>query len=134
MAISTEGSVDNLARLRSRATNLELVLADVAERDPAAGRHRRTVRGRPCLRELPAGRSFGTRRRLDLEDLDGKSVLIRPPGSGAAATSTVLFDAAGLGDHIEMLRLRLRDGPKALTAGSVVGVGVVGRRSHTGDL
>ena len=37
VAISTEGSVDNLARLRSRATNLELVLADVAERDRAAG-------------------------------------------------------------------------------------------------
>ena len=36
-AVSTEGSVDNLARLRSGDVGMGLALADVAERDRAAG-------------------------------------------------------------------------------------------------
>jgi len=37
-AVPTEGSIDNLARMRSGEADLGLALADVAERDLATGR------------------------------------------------------------------------------------------------
>ena len=54
--VPTEGSVDNLARLRSGDADMGLALADVAERDLATGPSRnRTPGGGPGVRELSAG-------------------------------------------------------------------------------
>ena len=54
-----------------------------------------------------------------LSDLQGRRVSIGPPGSGAAATSEVLFEAAGLRSRVDMLRYRLRDGLARLADGSM---------------
>jgi TRAP transporter TAXI family solute receptor len=118
--ISTEGSVDNLARLRSGDVDLGLALADVAERDRAT----EPVETAPLavarvyenylqvvVRDAAAPRQ--------LADLQGLRVSIGPGGSGAAATSEVLFDATGLGGRVEMLRYRLHDGLARLADGRV---------------
>ncbi len=119
-AVSTEGSIDNIARLRSGETEMGLALADVAERDRASGPMETApvavarvyenylqvvVRDATALHQLA--------------DLEGRPVSIGPPGSGAAATSEVLFEAAGLRGRIIMVRCRLRDGLAGLSDGSL---------------
>jgi len=118
--LPTEGSVENLARLRSGDADMGLALADVSERDRATG-----PAGSPpqavarvyenylqvILRDPAAAQV--------ISDLAGMRVSIGPPGSGAAATSEVLFEAAGLGGRVEMLRFRLRDGLARLADGRV---------------
>ena len=118
--ISTEGSVDNLARLRSGDVDLGLALADVTERDLAAG----PVGNAPLVvarvyenylqvivRDSASARG--------LTDLEGQRVSIGPGGSGAAATSEVLFEAAGLRGRVDMLRYRLHEGLARLADGGV---------------
>jgi uncharacterized protein len=119
-AISTEGSVDNLARLRSGDADLGLALADVAERDLATGPE--------GTAPLAVARVYENYLQVivrdsaavhGLTDLDGQRVSIGPGGSGAAATSEVLFEAAGLGGRVDMLRYRLHEGLGRLADGSV---------------
>ena len=119
-AVSTEGSVDNLARLRSGETEFGLALADVAERDRATGP--------PGTAPLAVARVYENYLQVvvrdaaavhRLADLGARRVSIGPGGSGAAATSEVLFDAAGLRGRVDMLRLRLRDGLARLADDSV---------------
>jgi TRAP transporter TAXI family solute receptor len=119
-AVSTEGSVDNLARLRSSEAGMGLALADVAERDRATG----PVDTAP----LAVARVYENYLQVvvrdsapvhQLSDLEGLRVSIGPAGSGAAATSEVLFEAAGLGGRVDMLRYRLRDGLARLADGSI---------------
>jgi len=55
----------------------------------------------------------------ELSDLEGHRVSIGPGGSGAAATSEVLFDAAGLRDRVDMQRYRLHEGLVRLADGGV---------------
>jgi TRAP transporter TAXI family solute receptor len=119
-AVPTEGSVDNLARLRSSEVGMGLALADVAERDRATG----PVETAP----LAVARVYENYLQVvvrdsapvhQLADLQGLRVSIGPGGSGAAATSQVLFEAAGLGGRIDMLRYRLRDGLARLADRSV---------------
>jgi len=119
-AVSTEGSVDNLRRLRAGEVGFGLALADVAEGDRAAG----PIESAP----LAVARVYENYLQVvvrdatpvhSLKDLAGKSVSIGPGGSGAAATSEVLFDAAGLRGRVDMRRYRLRDGLAGLADGSL---------------
>lgn len=122
-AISTEGSVDNLRRLRAGEVDLGLALADVTERDRAAGP--------PDTAPMAVARVYENYLQVvvradttivSLEDLAGESISIGPAGSGAAATSEVLFAAAGLSDRVDMRRLRLRDGLAGLADRSLAAV------------
>ena len=119
-AVSTEGSVDNLARLRSGEADLGLALADVVERDlatgPAGTAPLAVARVYENYLQLVVRDSASAHR---LTDLEGQRVSIGPGGSGAAATSEVLFEAAGLGGRVDMLRYRLRDGLAHLADGNV---------------
>ena len=119
-AVPTEGSVDNLARLRSGEADLGLALADVVERDLATG---------PAdTAPLAVARVYENYLQVvvrdsasahGLTDLEGQRVSIGPAGSGAAATSEVLFEAAGLRGRVDMLRYRLHDGLATLSDGGV---------------
>jgi TRAP transporter TAXI family solute receptor len=119
-AISTEGSVDNLARLRSGEADLGLALADVVERDLATGPG--------ATAPVAVARVYENYLQVvvrdstpahELSDLEGHRVSIGPGGSGAAATSEVLFDAAGLRDRVDMQRYRLHEGLVRLADGGV---------------
>lgn len=119
-AVPTEGSVDNITRLRSGQGDFGLALADVAERDRVAGP--------PDTAPLAVARVYENYLQVvvraseplhELIDLRGRRVSIGPVGSGAAATSEVLFDAAGLGGQVEMLRYRLHEGLARLADGGV---------------
>jgi uncharacterized protein len=118
--VPTEGSVENLARLRSSDVDMGLVLADVAERDrsaaPAATAPEAVARVYENYLQVvvPDAAGIGA-----LSDLAGRRVSIGPGGSGAAATSEVMFDAAGMRDRVDMLRLRLRDGLAGLLDGTL---------------
>ncbi|MGY4647359.1 TAXI family TRAP transporter solute-binding subunit [Mycobacterium sp. URHB0021] len=118
--LPTEGSVENLARLRSGDADMGLALADVAERDratgPAGSPPQAVARVYENYLQVILRESAAAQR---LPDLAGMRVSIGPPGSGAAATSEVLFEAAGLGGRVEMLRFRLRDGLARLADGGV---------------
>jgi TRAP transporter TAXI family solute receptor len=118
--LPTEGTVENLARLRSGDVDLGLALADVAERDRADGAAGTAPQAvarvyenylQVIVRESAAAKQ--------LSDLAGMRVSIGPAGSGAAATSEVLFEGAGLRGRVEMLNYRLRDGLARLADGSV---------------
>ena len=54
-----------------------------------------------------------------LSDLQGKRVSFGAARSGAAATSAVLFEAAGLRGRVDMLTFRLREALARLADGSV---------------
>jgi TRAP transporter TAXI family solute receptor len=119
-AVSTEGSVENLARLRSGEAEMGLALADVAERDRATGSAatapQAVARVYENYLQVVVRDSAAVRQ---LNDLEGQRVSIGPPGSGAAMTSEVLFDAAALRDRVDMRRYRLRDGLAGLADGSL---------------
>ena len=119
-AVPTEGTVDNLARLRSSTLGMGLALADVAERDRATGpvdtAPLAVARVYENYLQVIVRDSAPARR---LADLRGLRVSIGPAGSGAAATSEVLFGAAGLGGRVDMRRYRLHDGLARLADGSI---------------
>ena len=118
--VPTEGSVENLARLRSGDVHLGLALADVAERDratgPVATAPKALARVYENYLQVVVRDSAAAR---ELEDLRGLRVSIGPGGSGAAMTSEVLFAAAGLDGRVDMVRYRLRDGLAGLADDSV---------------
>lgn len=109
--LPTEGTVENLGRLRSGDVDLGLGLADVAERDratgPLASAPHAVARVYENYLQVIVRDSAPVHR---ISDLNGMRVSIGPAGSGAAATSEVLFDAAGLHGRVEVLNYRLRDG------------------------
>jgi uncharacterized protein len=119
-AISTEGSVDNLAQLRSGDVDLGLALADIVERDlatgPAGTAPLAVARVYENYLQVVVRDSASVR---GLTDLDRKRVSIGPAGSGAAATSEVLFEAADLRGRVDMLSYRLHDGLAGLADGGV---------------
>jgi TRAP transporter TAXI family solute receptor len=118
--LATEGTVENLARLRSGDVDLGLALADVAEGDQATGpagtAPRSVARGYENYLQVIVRESSPAKQ---LSDCQGMRVSIGPSGSGAAATSEVLVEAAGLRGRVEMLNYRLRDGLARLADGSV---------------
>src|SRR5689334_15230597 len=118
--IPTEGSIENLARLRSGGADLALALADVAEHDLAAGPRdtapQAVARVYENYLQVVVRDSVAAQH---LSDLQGGRVSIDPGGSGAAATSEVLFDAAGLRGRVTLLNYRLRDGLAGLANGDL---------------
>lgn len=109
--LPTEGTVENLSRLRSGDVDMGLALVDVAERDCATGPADTTPQAvarvyenylQVIVREGAAVQQ--------ISDLQSKRVSIGPRGSGAAVTSQVLFEAAELHLRVDMLNYRLRDG------------------------
>jgi uncharacterized protein len=118
--VATDGSVDNLARLRSADVDMGLSLADVAERDRATGpvgtAPQAVARVYENYLQVVVRDSAGVHQ---LADLQGRRVSIGPGGSGAAATSEVLFEAAGLRGRVDTLNYHLKDGLARLADGSV---------------
>ena len=118
--LPTEGTVENLARLRSGEVDMGLALADVAERDRATGpaetAPQAVARVYENYLQVIVRDSAPVHR---LADLQGQRVSIGPAGSGAAVTSEVLFEAAGLRGRVDMLRYRLSDGLARLADGSL---------------
>lgn len=118
--IPTEGSVDNLARLRSADVDMALALADVAERDRAGGAvgtaPQAVARVYENYLQVVVRDSEAVHQ---LADLAGLRVSIGPAGSGAAAISEVLFEAAGLRGRVDTVKYRLQDGLARLADGSV---------------
>lgn len=121
--IATEGSIDNLARLRSGEVDMGLALADVAEHDLAGGPRETAPQAvarvyenylQVVVRDPTAAQQ--------LSDLGGGRVSIGPGGSGAAATSVVMFDAGGLRNRVALVNYRLRDGLAGLANGDLQAV------------
>lgn len=119
-AVSTEGSVDNLGRLRSGEVDMGLVLADVAERDrttgPAGTAPVAVARVYENYLQLIVRDFTGAQQ---LPELSGRRVSFGAARSGSAATSEVLFEAADLKGRVEMLTYRLRDALARLADGSI---------------
>ena len=118
--LPTEGTVDNLARLRAGDTDMGLALADVAERDRTTGLAptepvavARVYENylQVIVRDFTGAHQFA--------DLQGRRVSIGASRSGAAMTSRVLFEAAGLSGGIEVLTYRLRDALAQLADGGI---------------
>ena len=119
VVISTEGSVDNLARLRAGDIDMGLALADVAEQDRAGqadAAPQAVARVYENYLQVVVRDSTGIQQ---LSDLQGRRVSIGATGSGAAATSRVLFDTAGLASRIQSLTFRLREALSGLADGTV---------------
>jgi TRAP transporter TAXI family solute receptor len=117
--IPTEGSVDNLARLRAGDVDMGLALADVAEQDRAIAADTAPL---AVARVYENYLQVIVRDSVDvqqLSDLQGRPVSIGAAGSGAAATSRVLFDTADLASQIHALTYRLRDALSGLADGTV---------------
>jgi TRAP transporter TAXI family solute receptor len=118
--LATEGTVENLARLRSGDVDLGLALADVSERDRATGAvgtaPQAVARVYENYLQVIVRESAAVKQ---LSELEGTRVSIGPSGSGAAATSEVLFEAAGLRGRVEMSNHRLKDGLAQLANGGV---------------
>ncbi|MGE0216870.1 TAXI family TRAP transporter solute-binding subunit [Mycolicibacterium sp.] len=118
--LPTEGTVQNLALLRSGEADLGLALADVAEQDRAVDA--------PDAAPSAIARVYENYLQVivradtavhHFSDLQDRPVSVGPPGSGAATTSEVLFRAAGLHLPVDAHRLRLREGLAALADGRV---------------
>jgi TRAP transporter TAXI family solute receptor len=118
--LATEGTVENLALLRSGKADLGLALADVAEHDrttgPAGTAPEAVARVYENYLQVIVRESASV---ANLSDLQGRRVSIGPSGSGAAATSEVLFEAAAIRDRVEMVNHRLKDGLRRLSDGGI---------------
>ncbi|MGE5696594.1 MAG: TAXI family TRAP transporter solute-binding subunit [Candidatus Sericytochromatia bacterium] len=121
--VPTEGSVENLARLRSADADMGLAQADVAERDraigPAGTAPHAVARVYEDYLQLIVPDSTGVRR---VRDLQGLRVSVGTAGSGTAITSEVLFEAAGLRGRVDTLKYSLQDGLARLADGSAAAV------------
>ena len=118
--LATEGTVENLALLRAGEVDLGLALADVAEHDRTIGPAETAPMAvarvyENYLQVIVRENASATQ----LSDLEGMRVSIGPAGSGAAATSEVLFEAAGLHGRVEMANYRLKDGLARLADGGI---------------
>ena len=117
--VPTEGSVDNLALLRAGDVDMGLALADVAEQDRATGAvdtaPQAVARVYENYLQVVVRDSAAVQQ---LSDLQGLRVSMGAAGSGAAVTTQVLLDTAGLTGRIHTLRYTLRDGLAGLADGS----------------
>jgi len=108
--METEGTVENLARLRAGDADMGLALADVTERDraadPSTTAPQAVARVYENYLQVIVRDSAAAKR---LSDLQGMRVSFGAARSGAAATSEVLFEAAGLRGRVEMATFRLKD-------------------------
>jgi uncharacterized protein len=118
--VPTAGSVDNLALLRAGDVDIGLALADVAEQDRATGAvdtaPQAVARVYENYLQVVVRDSAAVQR---LSDLQGLRVSIGAAGTGAAVTTQVLLDTAGLTGRIQTLRYRLQEGLSRLADGTV---------------
>lgn len=118
--VATEGTVENLALLRSGDVDVGLALADVAERDrvsgPADSGPVAVARVYENYLQVIVRDSAGVQQ---ISDLRGRRVSFGAIRSGGAATSAVLFDAAGLTEDVEISWLRLREALSQLAGGGI---------------
>jgi uncharacterized protein len=118
--VPTQGSVDNLVRLRAGDVDMGLALADVAEQDRASGAVETAPQAVARVYENYLQVVVrDTANAHQLSDLLGLRVSIGAAGSGAAVTSQVLLDTAGLTNRVQAVRLGLRDGLARLADGGV---------------
>jgi TRAP transporter TAXI family solute receptor len=118
--VATDGSAENLARLRSADVDMGLAQADVAERDRATGPARTAPTAVARLYEdylQVVVRDAAAVHQL--VDLQGLRVSTGPSGSGVAAISEQLFEAAGLHGRLNTLNFRLKDALAGLADGSL---------------
>ena len=118
--VPTEGTVENLALLRAGQVDIGLALADVAERD--------RVTGAADSEPVAVARVYENYLQVivrdsapvqQIADLRGRRVSFGAARSGGAATSAVLFDAAGLTDDVRISWLRLREALAQLAADDI---------------
>ena len=118
--LTTEGSLANLDLLGSGQADLGLVLADVAERDRATGpggtAPAAVARVYENYLQVIVRESTGVQ---TISDLKGKRVSIGPSGSGAAATSQVLLQAADLRGRVDLVGYHLRDALARIADGGI---------------
>jgi uncharacterized protein len=118
--VPTEGSVENLSRLRSSAVDLGLAQADVADRDRAVGPSGTAPEAVARLYEdyvqVVVRNDAATQH---LSDLRGTRVSIGPQGSGVAMISNALFEAAGLAGQLDTRGYRLHDALARLADGTL---------------
>jgi TRAP transporter TAXI family solute receptor len=130
-AMSTGGSLDNLAELRGGRATFAVALADAAgEQSPEPGAAPVQVAALGKVYEnyvhCVVRRDSGI---TGLGQLAGRRVAVGQPGSGTSLTTPRLLDAAGLGTSAEgapaaagsvaVVSLGLNDGIAALKAGTV---------------
>jgi TRAP transporter TAXI family solute receptor len=118
--LATEGTVENLAGLRKGEVDMSLALADVAERERVTASSENAP--------LAVARVYenylqvivrDTAAAQQLSDLRGTRVSFGAPRSGGAATSQVLFEAAGLRGQVDMTMYRLKDALAHLSNGDL---------------
>lgn len=118
--VATQGSIENIALLRSGAVDLGLALADTAERDrarePAGTAPSALARVYENYLQLIVADSTGPQHVSDLID---RRVSIGPEGSGAASTGRTLLQAAGLDGRVKALHHRLKEALTDLADGRI---------------
>jgi uncharacterized protein len=106
----TEGTVENLARLRAGDADMGLALADVTERDrapaPSTTAPLAVARVYENYLQVIVRESAAAKQ---LSDLAGMRVSFGAARSGGAATSEFLFDAAGLRGRVDVQNYRLKE-------------------------
>lgn len=107
--LPTEGTVENLERLRAGDIDMGMALADVVERDRQ--QFVAVARVYENYLQVVVRESAAMQR---LSDLRGMRVSLGAARSGGAVTADVLFDAAGLTGQFDARNYRLMDSLKAL--------------------
>src|SRR5690606_36180408 len=116
----SEGSSDNLARLREGTLDLAIVQSDWAfhaaagstvERLPPFTQLRGLMILQPQLMTLVASIDSGI---AGAGDLEGKRLAIGPAGSGVNDAARALLGALSLTDRVTLLELPLEEQPLAL--------------------
>ncbi|MDT0170683.1 TAXI family TRAP transporter solute-binding subunit [Pseudarthrobacter sp. BRE9] len=127
-AVSTGGSLDNIAQLRAGRAAFAVALADAASGQPGGDAAEITAIGKVyenyvhCVVRKDSGIQ-------DISGLAGRRVAVGQPGSGTSLTTPRLFEAAGLATSAGVAappagtaaveNLGLNDGIAALKAGTV---------------
>ncbi len=121
----TEGSADNLQRLRDGRLELAVVQSDWAfhaaagstiERQPPFTELRSLLLLQPQVMTLVAGAKSGV---LQISDLTGKRVSIGPAGSGINDAGRNLLQALGLESSVTLMELPIEQQAQAICSGQI---------------
>lgn len=121
----TEGSADNLQRLRDGKLELAVVQSDWAfhaaagstiERQPPFAELRSLLLLQPQVMTLVAGAKSGV---LALSDLAGKRLSIGPAGSGINDAGRSLLQALGLENGVTLMELPVEQQAQAICGGQI---------------
>lgn len=121
----TDGSGDNLERLREGSIQLAIVQSDWAyhavagsttDRAPPMTELRSLALLQPQVMTLVANARSGI---LEMADLAGKRVSIGPPDSGVNEVGRVLLAHLGFADSVTLVELPIEDEASALCSGDI---------------